>query len=152
MVEPKYVDDSESLTEHPAAQSVGLFGLQSYLRHHMNPARSVTRGSVWGLRLLALTLAIVGQIGISGASLTLARDESSAISHTERSGIDLHHGHNEATCAACTTLSFQATVNSIEPPDLRPATSLAVFAPRALYYLAGPQFLPNSCRAPPREA
>jgi hypothetical protein len=134
------------------ATAVGLFGLQSYLRHHMKPARSVTRGSVWGLRLLAMTLAIVGQIGISGASLTLARDESSAISHTEQSGIDLHHGHNEATCAACTTLSFQATVNPIEPPELIPATSLSAFAPRALYYIAGPQFLPNSCRAPPREA
>jgi hypothetical protein len=118
----------------------------------MKPARSVTRGSVWGLRLLAITLAIAGQVGISGASLTLARDESSSISHTERSGIDLHHGHNEATCAACTTLSFQATVNPIEPPVLSPATSLSVFAPRALYYIAGPQFLPNSCRAPPREA
>jgi hypothetical protein len=118
----------------------------------MKPARSVTRGSVWGLRLLAMTLAVAGQVGISGVSLTLARDESSAISHTERSGIDLHHGHNEATCAACTTLSFQATVNSVEPPDLAPATALSVFAPRALYYLAGPQFLPNSCRAPPREA
>jgi hypothetical protein len=107
---------------------------------------------MWGLRLLALILAVAGQVGISGATLTLAHDESSAISHTERSGIDLHHGHNEATCAACTTLSLQATINSIEPPDLKPATSLSVFAPSALYYLAGPQFLPNSCRAPPREA
>jgi hypothetical protein len=105
---------------------------------------------MWGLRLLALILAVAGQVGISGATLTLAHDESSAISHTERSGIDLHHGHNEATCAACTTLSFQATVNPIEPPTLSP-TSLSVFAPRALYYIA-PQFLPNSCRAPPREA
>jgi hypothetical protein len=118
----------------------------------MKPARSVTRGSVWRLRLLATVLAVVGQLGLSGASLTLARDESSAISHTERSGIDLHHGHNEATCAACTTLSFQATVNSIEPPELVPATSSSAFAPRALYVIAGPQFLPNSCRAPPREA
>jgi hypothetical protein len=118
----------------------------------MKPARSVTRASVWGLRLLAMTLAVAGQVGISGASLTLARDESSSISHTERRGIDLHHGHNEATCAACTTLSFQAAVNPIEAPDLIQATSLSAFAPSALYYLAGPQFLPNSCRAPPREA
>ena len=118
----------------------------------MKPARSVTRGSVWGLRLLAMILAVAGQVGISGASLTLAHDESSSISHTERSGVDLHHGHNEATCAACTTLSFQATVNPIEPPVLSQAGSLSPFAPRALYYIAGPQFLPNSCRAPPREA
>ena len=118
----------------------------------MKPARSVTRGSVWCLRLVAIALALAGQVGISGATLTLAHDESSAISHTERSGIDLHHGHNEATCAACTTLSFQATVNPIEPPDMVQATSLSAFAPRALHYAAGPQFLPNSCRAPPREA
>lgn len=114
--------------------------------------RAIARGPVWRLRLLATVLAVAGQLGLSGASLSLARDESSAISHTERSGIDLHHGHNEATCAACTTLSFQATVNPIEQPDLIQAASLSAFAPRALYYIAGPQFLPNSCRAPPREA
>lgn len=118
----------------------------------MKPARSVTRGSVWGLRLVAIILALAGQVVISGASLTLAHDESSSISHTERSGVDLHHGHNEATCAACATLSFQATVNPIEPPALNQATSLSPFTARALYYVAGPQFLPNSCRAPPREA
>jgi hypothetical protein len=118
----------------------------------MKPARSVARGSVWGLRLLAMILAVAGQIGISGVSLTLARDESSAISHTERSGIDLHHGHNEATCAACATLSFYATVNPIAPTVSCDATSRLAFAPRALYYIAGAQLLPNSCRAPPREA
>lgn len=118
----------------------------------MKPARSVTRGSVWCLRLVAIILALAGQVGISGASLTLAHDESSSISHTERGGVDLHHGHNEATCAACAILSFQAAVNPIEPPALSQATSLSPFAPRAMYYIAGPQFLPNSCRAPPREA
>jgi hypothetical protein len=118
----------------------------------MQLPRSISHAPVWRLRLLATVLAVAGQLGISGASLTLARDESSSISHTERSGIDLHHGHNEATCAACTTLSFQATVNPIEPPVSGHATSLSAFAPRALYYIAGPQFLPNSCRAPPREA
>jgi len=118
----------------------------------MKPARSVARGSVWGLRLLAITLAVAGQVGISGATLTLAHDESSAISHTERSGIDLHHGHNEATCAACAILSFHATVNPIAPPVSSGATSRLAIGPRALYYIAGPQFLPNSCRAPPREA
>jgi hypothetical protein len=118
----------------------------------MKPACSVTRGSVWGLRLLAMILAVAGQVGISGASLTLARDESSTISHTERTGIDLHNGHNEATCAACTALSFHATVNPIATPVSSEASSRLAFAPRALYYIAGPQFLPKSCRAPPREA
>jgi len=118
----------------------------------MKPAHSVTRGSVWRLRLLATVLALAGQLGLSGASLTLARDESSAISHTERSGIDLHHGHNEATCAACAALSFHATVNPTAPPLLSEATSRLALASRALHFAIGPQLLPNSCRAPPREA
>jgi hypothetical protein len=118
----------------------------------MKPARSVTRGSVWRLRLLAMVLAVAGQLGMSGASLTLARDETSAISHTERSGINLHYGHNEATCAACTALSFQATVNPIAPPVSIETISRLSIASRALYIVTGPQLLPNSCRAPPREA
>jgi hypothetical protein len=61
------------------------------------------------LRLAAVVLALLGQAAVTTAALTLARDETSAISHTERSGIDLHHGHNEATCTACTALSLQGT-------------------------------------------
>jgi hypothetical protein len=118
----------------------------------MNLAGLISRDPMWRLRLLATVLAVAGQLGLSGASLTLARDETSAISHTERSGIDLHHGHNEATCAACTALSFQATVNPIAPPVSSEATSRLALASRALYYVTGPQLLPNSCRAPPREA
>jgi hypothetical protein len=117
----------------------------------MKPARPISCGSLWRLRLLATVLAVAGQLGISGASLTLARDETSAISHTERSGIDQHHGHNEATCAACTALSFQATLNPIAPPVSSEATSRLALASRALYYVTGPQLLLNSCRAPPRE-
>ena len=118
----------------------------------MKPARSITRGSMWGLRLLAIVLAVAGQVGISGASLTLARDESSSISHTERSGIDLHHGHNEATCAACAALSFHAGVTAASPPYTFKALSRLVLPRRSLKYVTGPQLLPNSCRAPPREA
>jgi hypothetical protein len=118
----------------------------------MKRARSVTSDSVWRLRLLATVMAVAGQLGLSSVSLTLARDESSAISHTERSGIDLHHGHNEATCAACTALSFHATVNPIAPPVLSEGTSRLAIASRALHFVTGPQLLPNSCRAPPREA
>jgi hypothetical protein len=118
----------------------------------MKLARLISRDPMWRLRLLAAVLAVAGQLGFSGVSLTLARDETSAISHTERSGIDLHHGHNEATCAACTALSFQATVNPIAPPVWSEAASGLALVPRALFYVAGPQLLPNSCRAPPREA
>lgn len=60
------------------------------------------------LRTAAVALALLGQLGLASASLSLAKDESSAISHTERSGIDLHHSHNEATCVACIALSLGA--------------------------------------------
>jgi hypothetical protein len=99
-----------------------------------------------------MVLAVVGQLGISGASLTLARDESSVVSHTERNGIDLHHGHNEATCAACTALSFHATVNPGAPPVSTEVISRFVLARLAAHFVSGPQLLPNSCRAPPRES
>src|SRR5471030_1482686 len=114
----------------------------------MNLPRSISCAAVWRLRLLATVLAVAGQLGISGASLTLARDESSAVSHTERSGIDLHHGHNEATCAACTALSFHASVTAIAPPASDDAASRLVLARGSVYYVRGPQLLPNPCRAP----
>jgi hypothetical protein len=118
----------------------------------MKPARTVTRGSVWRLRLLTTVLAVAGQLGISGASLTLARDESSAVSHTERSGIDLHRGHNEATCASCTALAFHAAVTTAAPLISSDATFRLALASSALIYVTGQQFLSNFCRAPPREA
>jgi hypothetical protein len=58
------------------------------------------------LCLGAVALAFLGQTALLSTSVTLAKDESSAVSHTERSGIDLHHSHNEATCVACTALSL----------------------------------------------
>jgi hypothetical protein len=118
----------------------------------MKLARSISRGPLQGLRLLAAVLAVAGQFGISGASLTLARDESSVISHTERSGIDLHRGHNEATCATCALLAFHASVNAAGSPITGDAVSLLVAARRSVDFVAGPQLLPNSCRAPPRES
>src|SRR3954466_4888442 len=74
------------------------------------PGRTLTLRS---LRLAAVVLALLGQAGLTSAALTLAKDETSAISHTERSGIDLHHGHNEATCIACTALSLQGRPRAI---------------------------------------
>jgi len=118
----------------------------------MKLSRPISRASVWRLRLLATVLAVVGQLGISGASLTLARDESSVVSHTERSGIDLHRGHNEATCPACAALSFQANVNRVAPPITFGAISRLVIAQRSVAHVTGAQNHPNSCRAPPRES
>jgi hypothetical protein len=118
----------------------------------MKLSRPIFGGAVWRLRLLATVLAVVGQVGISGASLTLARDESSAVSHTERRGIDLHHGHNEATCAACAALSFHASLNPVAPPVSSGAYSHLISARNSVDIVSGPQFLPNSCRAPHRES
>ena len=101
--------------------------------------------------MLAVILGVAGQLAISGASLALARDESSAASHAERGGVDLHHGHNDATCAACTALSFHATVSEFAAPVSRDEISRLVLAPRSAYCVTGAHFLPNACRAPPRE-
>src|SRR5438105_12532586 len=91
---------------------------------------------MWRLRLLAGLLAAVGQIGWSGAALTLARDESSVVSHAEQNGIDLHHGHNEATCAACIALSFHASPKAAVAPislaalaGLQPIRAVATAVP-----------------------
>jgi len=118
----------------------------------MISALRVDRRFAWRLRLFAAAFAVVGQLGIFGAYLTLARDESSVVSHTEPSGVDLHHGHNEATCAACTALSFHAAPGQIAAPSASAETSHKVAALRAVLRLATLNLLPNSCRAPPREA
>jgi hypothetical protein len=102
-------------------------------------------------RLLAVLLVVIGQLGIVSAALTLARDETSAISHTEESGTNLHHGHNEATCPSCALLSMQSAVNHAPPPlDILSVRHVA-FARLALERLSAPQLLPNSCRAPPSQ-
>src|SRR6266550_5495491 len=118
----------------------------------MIDALRVDRRFAWRLRLFAAALAVVGQLGIFGAYLSVARDESSAVSHTEPSGVDLHRGHNDATCASCTALSFQAAPGQIAAPGASAQISHEVIARRALSRVAAPNFLPNSCRAPPREA
>jgi hypothetical protein len=111
----------------------------------------IPRDPMWRLRLLAAVLAVAGQLGISGASLELARNESSSRSHVERNGIDLHRGHNEAACASCTALSFHAGIEAVSPPISGGAISRAVLACRAVQYSTGSLLLSNSCRAPPRE-
>ena len=118
----------------------------------MISALMVDRRSVWRLRLLAATLAVVAQLGIFGAYLTLARDESSAVAHTEAIGVDLQRGHNDATCAACTTLSSQAAPGQIAALGASAQISHEIIARCAVSRVAAPNLLPNSCRAPPREA
>jgi hypothetical protein len=102
--------------------------------------------------LFAALLAVVGQLGLLGAYLTLARDESSAISHAEKSGTNSHHGHNEATCAACTALSAQGTPTPVAQPVPTGELALVVEARAIADRPSAPQLFSNSCRAPPREA
>jgi hypothetical protein len=111
----------------------------------------LNRSSERRWRLLAVLLVVIGQLGIVGAALTLARDESSAISHTEQSGTNLHHGHDDATCASCALLSLQSAPNHTPPPLDILAIRHVAFARLALKRLSAPQLLPNSCRAPPSE-
>src|SRR2546423_15512588 len=108
----------------------------------MKRAYLLSRRSEWLWRLLAVLLVVIGQLGIVGAALTWARDESSAISHTEESGTNLHHGHNEATCPSCALLSMQKAVNHAPPPlDILAAQHVG-FARLALQHLSTPQLLP----------
>ena len=100
-------------------------------------------------RLVAVLLAVVGQLGIVSASLTIAREESSAVSHTEQSGTNLHYGHNEATCASCATLSFHTTLTNAAPPLVAHALRRVVFVGWFIDGVAAPHLLANSCRAPP---
>jgi hypothetical protein len=102
-------------------------------------------------RLLAVLLVVVGQLGIVSASLTLARDESSVVSHTEENGTNLHHGHNDATCASCALLSMQSALTHSSPPfDIFAAKHVSL-ARLAIERLSAPLLLPNSCRAPPSQ-
>jgi hypothetical protein len=98
---------------------------------------------------VAVALALLGQAAVTSAALTLVKDETSAMSHAERSGIDLHHGHNEATCIACTALSLQATPR-VAVEHVIPRRALEQLGTR-LTADPGVQFLFSSpSRAPPR--
>src|SRR3954452_19345183 len=118
----------------------------------MDRALTTTRRPLSRLRLLAGLLAVVGQLGLLGAYLGLARDEASAVPHAEQSGTNAHHGHNEATCPACTALSAQGTPRSVSQRVPTGEFARHVWASTSRDRRNGPQRLSNSCRAPPREA
>jgi hypothetical protein len=102
--------------------------------------------------LNAALLAVIGQIGVAGAGLSVSRDEASAAPHVERSGVNLHHGHDEATCVACRVLTFHGTV---APRAVGTVVIQAVSAvrPSALTLRAdSPTLLGNLSRAPPEIA
>lgn len=73
------------------------------------------------LTRLARLLVMVGQLALLLAVGTEGNHGPSAMSHVERSGIDQHYAHNEATCVSCTVLSMHARGE-------RPSTLLPVVA------------------------
>ena len=66
------------------------------------------------LRLLLALVAIVGQSAV--VCIGSAPDEAGAASHVERSGVSLHHAHNEATCVVCRVLSLHGRTESQSAP------------------------------------
>jgi hypothetical protein len=121
------------------------------------PRRSLARPRRWrwrgplglGLRRLCGVVAAVGQLTLilaTGAESWHGRDASA---HVERTGTQLHHAHNEATCIACTaqTMHAQAAPPAVAWPDANAlhcaAASLAANPPRSRDCPS------NGSRAPP---
>ena len=111
----------------------------------------LNRSSETRWRTLAVLLVVIGQLGIVSAALTLVRDETSAIAHTEENGTNLHHGHNEATCASCALLSMQTALNHAPPPINILAVEHVVIARIVVDRFSEAHHLLNSCRAPPTQ-
>jgi hypothetical protein len=102
------------------------------------------------LRLTAALFALVGQSAI--ASISASSDEAGAAAHVERSGIALHHAHNEATCVVCRVLSIQG--RAAAQPVAQAVIVAAHTAPQSLLSRRpGRLTLPdNPSRAPPENA
>ena len=103
--------------------------------------------------VLRLTIAIFALIGQSAfAAISAAPDDAGAAAHVERSGVAVHHAHNEATCVVCRVLSLHGRVpvaSGTQAPVVEHSGS-----PESVL-AAGPQHhsLPsNLSRAPPANA
>ncbi len=132
-------------------QVLPFWGVQGTLSSEMTRGYLLNGSFDRRWRLLAVLLVIIGHLGIVSAALTLARDESSVISHTERSGTNLHHGHSDVTCTSCVLLSMQLAVADSPPLLEILAASHLSSARLAIGRLIAPVILPNSCRAPPSQ-
>ena len=121
------------------------------------PQRSLARLRRWPwrgprglvLRRVCGVVAAVAQLTLilaTGAESWHGRDASA---HVERTGTQLHHAHNEATCIACTAQSMhaQAAPPAVAWPDANAphcaAASLAANPPRSRDCPS------NGSRAPP---
>ncbi len=100
-------------------------------------------------RLTAALIAVVGQSAVVSATLSLSRDEASAVAHVESNGVSLHHGHDEATCVACRVLSFHGKVlATAHPPAIFFASAVGT-ARNDAGRVEPPTLLTNLSRAPP---
>ena len=99
------------------------------------------------LRLIFAAIALIGQSAI--VSATAASDAAGAAAHVERSGIAIHHAHNEATCVVCRVLSLHRNAPAQPAAQMAP---LAAPTARPSYPARRTQqtTLPsNLSRAPP---
>jgi hypothetical protein len=68
------------------------------------------------IRRLAALVVMVAQIALGLAYSAESWRGADASAHIERTGTQLHHAHNEATCPACAAQSLHALVASRTPP------------------------------------
>jgi hypothetical protein len=101
-------------------------------------------------RLVLALVAITGQSAVVSASA--GADEMGAPSHVERSGISLHHAHNEATCVVCRVLSIHGKTEA--QPASAVARATAPIAPPSVLSRRPEQVTSSSnlSRAPPQNA
>jgi hypothetical protein len=66
-------------------------------------------------RRLAALVVMVAQIALGLAYSAESWRGADASAHIERSGTQLHHAHNEATCPACAAQSLHAVVPARTP-------------------------------------
>jgi hypothetical protein len=104
------------------------------------------------LLLNAALLAVIGQIGVAGTSLSIAGEEASAAAHVESSGVNLHHGHNPETCVVCRALSFHGNVPSPIAPPAPIASASGVPTGLSEWHVGYATSRSNSSRAPPPSA
>lgn len=102
------------------------------------------------VRLIIALFALVGQSAV--ASISSEPDTPGAAAHVERSGVALHHAHNEATCLVCRVLSIHGRFAGQPSPAV--VIVAAHFAPQgARTFRHERDSVPNNLsRAPPENA
>jgi len=110
------------------------------------PQSSVLPRCLWRPAMLFFAVA---QIALAFAPLADARVSGDASAHVEEAGVELHHAHNDAGCAACTAREL---LSSSRPVDKSAQDYIVVAHARSaagtIAFVARPQSSSRS-RAPP---